>query len=211
MATITDKQMSSKPNKATWLIEDAPRGCGRFMARLRPNGERLFYFRYTDAAGERVFLPVGIYDPNGVDGLTLKEARTKAGEWSRLYQSGSRNLRECLEAKVAARIATQDAELARLAAEKVAVETELNRQAARKSVTELFEHWAKIDLVNRKDGGAEVRRMFEKDVLPFLGKFAVVDVKKGHITEVTDALLARGVNRMAKLIFSLMRQMFRLK
>jgi len=209
VATITDKQMSSKPNKATWLIEDAPRGCGRFMARLRPNGERLFYFRYTDAAGERVFLPVGIYDPNGVDGLTLKEARTKAGEWSRLYQSGSRNLRECLEAKVAARIATQDAELARLAAEKVAVETELNRQAARKSVTELFEHWAKIDLVNRKDGGAEVRRMFEKDVLPFLGKFAVVDVKKGHITEVTDALLARGVNRMAKLIFSLMRQMFR--
>jgi len=34
-------------------------------------------------------------------------------------------------------------------------------------------------------------------------------VKKGHITEVTDALLARGVNRMAKMIFSLMRQMFR--
>ncbi len=51
--------------------------------------------------------------------------------------------------------------------------------------------------------------MFEKDVLPFLGKMAVADVKKGHITEVTDALLARGVNRMAKLIFSLMRQMFR--
>ena len=51
--------------------------------------------------------------------------------------------------------------------------------------------------------------MFEKDVLPILGKLAVADVKKGHITEVTDALLARGVNRMAKLIFSLMRQMFR--
>ncbi|TBW09520.1 site-specific integrase [Azotobacter chroococcum subsp. isscasi] len=209
MATITDKQMSAKPSKAIWLIEDAPRGCGRFMARIRPDGERLFYFRYTDTSGERVFLPIGAYDPTGTDGLTLKEARAKAGEWSRLYQSGIRNLREHIEAEDAARVAARDAELARLAAEKAAAEAEQARQAARKTVAELFEHWAKIDLVNRKDGGAEVRRMFEKDVLPFLGNMAVADVKKGHITEVTDALLARGVNRMPKLILSLMRQMFR--
>lgn len=209
MATITDKQMGAKPHKAIWLIEDAPRGCGRFMARIRTNNERLFYFRYTDASGERVFLPLGAYDPNGTDGLTLKEARNRAGEWSRLYQSGVRNLREYLEAEEAARVAARDAELARLAAEKAAADAEQARQAARKSVADLFEHWAQVDLVNRKDKGAEVRRMFEKDVLPFLGPLAVADVKKGHITEVTDALLARGVNRMAKLIFSLMRQMFR--
>jgi len=52
-------------------------------------------------------------------------------------------------------------------------------------------------------------RMMSKDVLPIIGHLAVEDIKKGHITEVTDALLARGVNRMAKMIFSLMRQMFR--
>ncbi|MDT4839097.1 Prophage integrase IntA [compost metagenome] len=74
---------------------------------------------------------------------------------------------------------------------------------------DLFDRWEKVDLLNRKDKGKEVRRMFEKDVLPYLGALAVEDVKKGHITEVTDVLLARGVNRMAKLIFSLMRQMFR--
>ncbi|MEW9929746.1 Arm DNA-binding domain-containing protein, partial [Pseudomonas putida] len=77
MATITDKQMAAKPAKPTWLIEDAPRGCGRFMARLRPNGERHFYFRYTNSSSERVFLPLGVYDPAGIDGLTLKEARAK--------------------------------------------------------------------------------------------------------------------------------------
>lgn len=209
MATITDKQMSLKPAKLTWLIEDAPRGCGRFMARLRPSGEQLFYFRYTDANGERVFLPIGPYDPSGTDGLTLKEARLKAGEWSRLYQSGIRNLREHLASEEACRIATRDAELARLAAERAAIEAEQARQASRKTVSDLFEHWAKVDLINRKDGGAEVRRMFHKDVLPLIGNLAVADVNKGHVTEVTDALLARGVNRMAKLIFSLMRQMFR--
>lgn len=51
--------------------------------------------------------------------------------------------------------------------------------------------------------------MFEKDVLPYIGNRFVADVKKGDITEVTDTMLARGVNRAAKIAFSLMRQMFR--
>ena len=80
---------------------------------------------------------------------------------------------------------------------------------ARITVRELFERWTAVELIRRKDAGKEIRRMFEKDVLPTLGHLAVEVVKKGHITAVTDALLARGVNRMAKLIFSLMRQMFR--
>ncbi len=80
---------------------------------------------------------------------------------------------------------------------------------ARIRIADLFERWATVELIRRKDGGKEIRRMFDKDVLPHLGDIAVEDVRKGHITAVTDALLARGVTRMAKLIFSLMRQMFR--
>jgi len=82
-------------------------------------------------------------------------------------------------------------------------------QQARITVNDLFERWAAVELIRRKDGGKEIRRMFQKDVLPTLGPLAVEDVRKGHITAVTDALLARGVTRMAKLIFSLIRQMFR--
>lgn len=77
------------------------------------------------------------------------------------------------------------------------------------TVNKLFERWEKLDLVNRKDKGKEIRRMFEKDVLPSIGNMAVEDVKKVHIINVIDALLSRGVNRMAKLILSLVRQMFR--
>ena len=51
--------------------------------------------------------------------------------------------------------------------------------------------------------------MFEKDVLPKIGALAVEDVRKGHVIAVVDALLSRGVQRMAKMIFSLVRQMFR--
>jgi integrase len=209
MGTITDKQMNSKPEKSVWLTEDAPRGCGRFMARILKSGDRLFYFRYTNPRGERVFLPIGNYDQSGKDGLTLREARAKAGELSRLYQAGIRDLREHLDAEEAARKAKHDAEMARLQAEREASEAEKARQAARKTVRELFEHWADIDLKNRKDHGAEVRRLFNKDVLPTIGHLAVEDVKKGHVTEVVDAQLNRGVTRMAKLTLSLIRQMFR--
>lgn len=80
---------------------------------------------------------------------------------------------------------------------------------ARITVADLFERWATVELIRRKDSGKETRRMFAKDVLPIIGHLAVEDVRKGHVTAVTDALLARGVTRMAKMIFSLIRQMFR--
>ena len=39
--------------------------------------------------------------------------------------------------------------------------------------------------------------MFEKDVLSLIGTLAVEDVRTAHVTAVTDAVLARGVTRMA--------------
>jgi integrase len=100
-------------------------------------------------------------------------------------------------------------ELERQRQKQLEEQAELARQQALITVRDLFERWAATDLRNRKDGGKEIRRMFEKDVLPIIGGLAVADVRKGHITEVTDQLLLRGVNRMAKLILSLVRQMFR--
>lgn len=67
----------------------------------------------------------------------------------------------------------------------------------------------RLTSINRKDQGAEARRMISKDVLPFIGDLNIKDVRKGHITEITDRLLQRGVNRMAKVVLSLTRQMFR--
>lgn len=211
MANLTDKAMKAKPGHThKWMSEVAIWGHGSLLARITPAGDRLFYFQYTNDAGKRYALPIGTYGP-GDDAatMTLSDARQKSMELASLHKTGIKNIREHLEAEEAARIAARDAKLAQLDAEKANAATELARHAARKSVTELFEHWAKVDLINRKDGGAEVRRMFEKDVLPFLGPMAVADVKKGHITEVTDAMLSRGVNRAAKIAFSLVRQMFR--
>ena len=201
MAKITDRQMTGKPGLSDkWLSEVAIWGHGSLVARITPSGERLFYFRYTNSRGERVTLPIGTYSRDGSEGtMTLAEAGQRAKELAGLHKSGIKDIKEHLEAEDAARIAARDAELARAAAEKAALEEASARLAARKKVQDLFDHWAKIDLINRKDGGDEVRRMFKKDVLPFLGELPLDEVKKGHITEVTDPLLARGVNRTASI------------
>lgn len=211
MAKITDRQMTAKPGSSDkWLSEVAIWGHGSLVARITPSGERLFYFRYSNSRGERITYPMGTYSRDGNEGtMTLAKAGQRAKELAGLHKAGIRDIREHLDSEEDARIFAREAELARLADEKAAAEAERIRQTARKTVADLFEHWAKIDLINRKDKGAEVRRMFKKDVLPFIGTLAVADVKKGHITEVTDTMLARGVNRAAKIAFSLMRQMFR--
>jgi integrase len=51
--------------------------------------------------------------------------------------------------------------------------------------------------------------MFEKDVLPVLGHLFVEDVRKGHITQVTDSLKQRDAVHLSRNILKLMRQMFR--
>ena len=76
------------------------------------------------------------------------------------------------------------------------------------TVTDLFERWVDIDLIDRKDV-IEIKRMFNKDVLPIVGNMIVADVRKGNITEVTDTLKKRRVPHLARNILKLIRQMFR--
>ena len=210
VANITDRQMSAKPGSSDrWLSETIIWGHGSLVARITPSGERLFYFRYVDSQGKRATYPIGSYSRDGVSMMTLADARKRTAELATLHKNGTRDIREYIEAEQSTAAAARNAELARLENEKAQAEAAAAVLAARQTVITVFERWMKIDIANRKDGGAEVRRMFEKDVLPFIGNRFVADVKKGDITEVTDTMLARGVNRAAKIAFSLMRQMFR--
>lgn len=142
--------------------------------------------------GKQKWLTVGTYPT-----MTLKDAR----EARDLHKTSIKEGRDPALGKQLEKQRQYNAQLAELA--------ENAKQKARLTINKLFELWEKLDLVNRKDSGKEVRRMFEKDVLPFIGNMAVEDVKKVHIINIIDTLLSRGVNRMSKLILSLMRQMFR--
>ena len=86
--------------------------------------------------------------------------------------------------------------------------TEIEVQAARMTVRELFERWQRQGLKSRKDKGAEVRRSFEKDVLPVLGDIPVEDVKRGMVAECLDSVVERGAPIVARNLLGDMRQMF---
>ena len=85
---------------------------------------------------------------------------------------------------------------------------ELKAQDERITVHDLYDRWVAIEINRRKDGGAELRRGFEKDVLPAIGSMAAENVTKAHVTGILDAILARGANRLANRTLSELRQMF---
>ncbi|MCO6060385.1 tyrosine-type recombinase/integrase [Pseudomonas sp. MOB-449] len=90
------------------------------------------------------------------------------------------------------------------------IEAKAREAASRVTVKELFERWMKSEKPrNRKDKGAELRRQFEKDVIPVIGEKDLRDLDETDIHSVTDAMIDRGVNRIAQSVFSDMKQMFK--
>ncbi|KEA63120.1 Integrase [Marinobacterium lacunae] len=204
MASITDRQINAKPGEGSrWLSESVIRGHGALVIRITPKGERIFYFRYIDSRGKRETMPIGNYSREETQGcLTLIQARMKAKELAGLHQSGIADLRQHLEAEEQLRQAKEEAERIRL-------ERENQFHRSRMTVNDLFEHWMKVDLIRRKDQGEEMRRLFSRDILPAIGSVAAEDIRRRHITEITDTFLSRGTPRMAKVALSSLRQMFR--
>lgn len=200
MATLTIKKLESlTPDKKGELLRDGDNLIGR--VRVAKNGEVsvLFFWRYRFEGKQKDFT-CGTWR-KGVSLIEIRNARTEA---KRKLDNG---IDPSLERK-AEKLSDKADKLEAIAAAQSRIDT-LAQQDQRITVYDLFERWASVHLVTRKDSGKEIRRMFEKDVLPILGNMAVEDVRKGHVTAVTDAMLARGIGRMVKLVFSLMRQMFR--
>jgi integrase len=209
MGNITDRDMQANATgRNTWLSDDAPKGHGRFAARITPGGDRLFYFRYSDNNGKRVYLPLGAYDPKGKTGLTLKDARAKAGELSRKYQSGATDLKGHLEAEHLLQETQRAAEQARFDAERLTTEEEARIQSMRLTINGLFTRWQELDLSRRKDKGAETTRVFNKDVLPVIGGMYADEVKRAQVAALLDTVVARGARIVARNLLGDIRQMF---
>ena len=191
MAKLTIKELDAltEADKGKTLYED-----GNIRGEVRSNQSGItvaFSYRYRFNNKTRE-IRLGVY-PHA----SIKEIRDNRKEAFNLLSEGKD---PALEKQL-----IKEREQQKQVIEQAQIHADENRI----TVNTLFERWEKLDLVNRKDAGKEIHRMFEKDVLPLIGKMAVEDVRKAHIINVVDTLLSRGVNRMTKLILSLMRQMFR--
>ena len=170
--------------------------------RLDRQGRIVVAFEYrfrSPSTGKIRAIACGIW-PNS----SLKAIRLKRDEYRISVDGGI----DPLETKKADKLAAKADQ-----AEAIDKEQErLNQIAAsqaRISVVDLFARWEKTELVDRKDKGAEVRRVFEKDIFPTIGHMAAEDVRKGHVMTIVDKVKLREVPRMARVVFSLMRQMMR--
>jgi integrase len=180
---LTDRGIANLAKRAKeYLTAD---GGGLFL-RTRPSGTKGWMFIYT-FAGRRRKLSLGEY---GL--VSLSAARAEA---ARLHEALARQIDPGVER--AERRAEQEER--RRAAE---------RAKARLTVGELFEKWVQTDLSRRKDKGAGVKRSFGKDILPFIGKTAVEDVKRGNLTACLHVVVERGAPIQARCLLGDLTQMF---
>lgn len=195
---LTQKQIdSSKPKDKEYTLGDIK----RLYLRIRPDGSKSWQYVYQ-WDGARVKMTISA--------ITLAELRTQAQRFNDWLDIGIRqpdgtylktSPKHKLEADLQQLKADQEAALIRLERERLEAESRL-------TVSQLFERWERLGLSDRKDT-SEIRRMFNKDVLPAIGHLLVEDIRKAHIVQIINDIQARGVKRMVKLMLSQMRQMFR--
>ena len=178
---LTDRQIQLGKTSGTDLFFNDGKG---LYLRIRTSGSKTWLYRYKTPENKTQWHDMGQYPV-----VSLNDARLQAAELKIKRKNG-----------------IDPAEEKRLDAERKAVDR-ATRQA-RMTVSELFESWVKRELVNRKDNGAEVRRSFEKDVLPALGVVPAEDVSRAMVVAVLDNVVERGARIVARNLLGDIRQMF---
>jgi integrase len=191
MAKLTQRTLEAlRPDQAGTTVREEGGLFGRVRTKADGSVTVSFYYRYR------------------FDGK-LKDY--SCGTWPADSLSSIRAARDGARTKVAAGIdpgadkklarhAQQEATMAKLA------EIEAQR-VADLTVKDLFDAWV-TDGVRRKDGNAELKRLFGADVLPGLGGIAIKSVTEHEVRAVLRALVDRGVNRTAVIARNSLTQMF---
>lgn len=187
MATnmLGDKQIkNAKPKDKEYLLTDGQ--C--LYLRVRPDGSKdwMFIYRFGPEGKKR---KIGF---GSLDDLPLSSARIKRTA-----------CRESIKQGVDPQLLRGQRE-----AEQEAQRQALVAQSVRLTVRELFARWERVELSARKDTGKEVRRCFEKDVLPVLGDLAAEDVKRANVAAILDTVVERGARILARNLLGDLRQMF---
>lgn len=190
MAKLTVRAIEAAKPKAKWYSITVDRD---LYLRVSPFGEKVWLVRYViDGKQIQARLPKP-YGNGGESFMTLAEAGAENARIQALARDGidfQQQRAEADRAKAEADAATKAAAL-----------------AANRSVKEMFETWL-ADGVARKDGNAELRRSFTKDVLPSIGAMAVKDVTEHHLRALLRAIVARDANPTAVRIYRGLVQLF---
>jgi integrase len=185
MPTITVKYLNAARPQANEYKITVDRG---LYLRVAPDGAKTWLVRYSVDRQQRqlrLAKPYGV----GEGFLTLADARAENARLQAIARGGTDPREEAnrRKAQEAARIETEKASAA--------------------TFRDMFDAWAR-DGVRRSDGNAEIKRSFEKDVLPALAHKPVKSLTEHDLRAALRAMVARGVNRMAVRVYRDIRQLF---
>ncbi|MFS0754483.1 tyrosine-type recombinase/integrase [Noviherbaspirillum sp. 1P10PC] len=171
------------------------------QVRVAVNGVKSWIVQYVvDRKQREVRLPRPWGAKTDAGHLSLQDARLKAQEIRALARQG-------IDVQIQQEQARQ-AETDRLAAQQRAeLERSTQQRIDNLSVQDLFDKWI-VDGVRRKDGNAELKRSFGKDVLPVIGQIAIKSLTEDDLRRLLRAMVGRNVNRLAVMTYKNLVQMF---
>ena len=191
---LTVKEITAlQPGQA--LTDGGPRGSGALWFKASRAGTISAVFRYT-AGGKVRDWSLGIFDPAGKFGITLAKARAKAGELSRLIQSGIDDPRAHLEEQkrlTAEGTAKAMAEAAAAAAAAQRAEEEQRRYTLRALMDAYVAH---LERGGKVKSANSVRGMIKTHLLVPAPDLA--DTPARNVTKAALATLIRGVRESGK-------------
>lgn len=189
MAKLTVRGIEAlKPREAGYKVT-VDRG---LYLRVAPDGTKTWLVRYV-VAGEQIQMRLPRpYGSSGIEGhMSLAQAMAENIRIQSLARDGI------------------DCQVQRAEAQQAEAEAKAAALAANVPFRKLFETWL-ADGVSRKDGNAELRRSFEKDVLPTMGDKPVRELADAPLLDLLRNVgRKRGRARSAERMLTELRQMFR--
>jgi integrase len=154
------------------------------------DGEKVFFVRYSVSGKQieyRIPKPFGLKSDTAH--ISLMDARAKTAELRAMGKQGI-NYEQKLEADA-----------------KTAAAQSAQHEAMNATVQDLYDAW--FPTTRRKDGGAELKRSFGRDVLPAIGTKPLRELEEGHIKALLQPISATGTNRKAVVILNNLKQLFK--
>lgn len=172
------------------------------QVRVATNGVKMLVVQYMIDGRQREYrLPRAWGPATDLGHISLADARGEAAAIRALARRG-------IDYQVQQE-QEREAERQRALAEQAAVAARLaQEQRENLTVHALFDAWC-ADGVRRKDGNAELRRSFGKDVLRTIGAIPVRLLTEHDLRAMFRMLVERGVNRLAVVTYNNLRQMLR--
>lgn len=184
MAKLTVRAIEATKPKSKEYKLTVDRG---LYLRVAPDGVKTWHVRYVvDGKQRQIKLP-GPYG-NGDGYMSVAEAVTESVRIQSLARDG-------IDFQIQKEQARQEAEQAKK-----------DEQLRSMTVQDLFDTWI-ADGVARKDGNAELKRLFTKDVLPVIGKKEMRDLTENDIRTMLRKQMKRGVTRMMVATYNDVNQM----